>query len=40
MDFLPPKKIKDLDASKPEDLDEQTKTDDPTVSKPEDSDKS
>lgn len=34
-DFLPPKKIKDPDASKPEDWDERAKIDDPTDSKPE-----
>ncbi|XP_054419493.1 calreticulin [Pteronotus mesoamericanus] len=38
-DFLPPKKIKDPDASKPEDWDERAKIDDPTDSKPEDWDK-
>lgn len=38
-DFLPPKKIKDPDANKPEDRDECAKTDDPTDSKPEDWDK-
>uniref|UniRef100_A0A7N9CBK5 Calreticulin n=1 Tax=Macaca fascicularis TaxID=9541 RepID=A0A7N9CBK5_MACFA len=38
-DFLPPKKIKDPDASKPEDWDEPAKIDDPTDSKPEDWDK-
>lgn len=34
-DFLPPKKIKDPDAAKPEDWDERAKIDDPTDSKPE-----
>lgn len=34
-DFLPPKKIKDPDASKPEGWDERAKIDDPTDSKPE-----
>ena len=34
-DFLPPKKIKDPDASKPEDWGERAKIDDPTDSKPE-----
>jgi hypothetical protein len=34
-DFLPPKKIKDPDAVKPEDWDERAKIDDPTDSKPE-----
>lgn len=34
-DFLPPKKIKDPDAAKPEDWDERAKVDDPTDSKPE-----
>ena len=38
-DFLPPKKIKDPDAAKPEDWDERAKIDDPTDSKPEDWDK-
>ncbi|XP_032484388.1 calreticulin isoform X3 [Phocoena sinus] len=38
-DFLPPKKIKDPDAAKPEDWDERAKVDDPTDSKPEDWDK-
>uniref|UniRef100_A0A8D0JRS8 Calreticulin n=2 Tax=Sus scrofa TaxID=9823 RepID=A0A8D0JRS8_PIG len=38
-DFLPPKKIKDPDAVKPEDWDERAKIDDPTDSKPEDWDK-
>lgn len=38
-DFLPPKKIKDPDASKPDDWDERAKIDDPTDSKPEDWDK-
>lgn len=34
-DFLPPKKIKDPNAAKPEDWDERAKIDDPTDSKPE-----
>lgn len=34
-DFLPPKKIKDPDAKKPEDWDEQEKIDDPDDKKPE-----
>ena len=34
-DFLPPKKIKDPDAAKPEDWDDRAKIDDPTDSKPE-----
>ncbi|XP_023408104.2 calreticulin isoform X3 [Loxodonta africana] len=38
-DFLPPKKIKDPSAAKPEDWDERAKIDDPTDSKPEDWDK-
>nr|AAC37307.1 calreticulin [Bos taurus] len=38
-DFLPPKKIKDPDAAKPEDWDDRAKIDDPTDSKPEDWDK-
>lgn len=39
MGLLPPKKIKDPDAVKPEDWDERAKIDDPTDSKPEDWDK-
>jgi len=35
-DFLPPKKIKDPEASKPEDWDDRAKIDDPEDSKPED----
>ncbi|PAV73812.1 hypothetical protein WR25_18820 [Diploscapter pachys] len=38
-DFLPPKKIKDPDAKKPEDWDEREYIDDPDDSKPEDWDK-
>nr|XP_033781151.1 calreticulin [Geotrypetes seraphini] len=38
-DFLPPKKIKDPDAKKPEDWDERAKIDDPEDTKPEDWDK-
>jgi len=38
-DFLPPKKIKDPDAKKPEDWDEREKIDDPEDTKPEDYDK-
>ncbi|KAK3566324.1 hypothetical protein QTP86_032356 [Hemibagrus guttatus] len=38
-DFLPPKKIKDPDAKKPEDWDEREKIDDPDDKKPEDWDK-
>ncbi|XP_003742982.1 calreticulin [Galendromus occidentalis] len=38
-DFLPPKKIKDPEAKKPEDWDEREKIDDPDDSKPEDWDK-
>ena len=38
-DFLPPKKIKDPAASKPEDWDDKEKIDDPEDSKPEDWDK-
>uniref|UniRef100_A0A8C6BEU8 Calreticulin n=1 Tax=Monodon monoceros TaxID=40151 RepID=A0A8C6BEU8_MONMO len=38
-DFLPPKKIKDADAAKPEGWDERAKIDDSTDSKPEDWDK-
>uniref|UniRef100_A0A493TFL0 Calreticulin n=1 Tax=Anas platyrhynchos platyrhynchos TaxID=8840 RepID=A0A493TFL0_ANAPP len=38
-DFLPPKKIKDPEAKKPEDWDERAKIDDPEDSKPEDWDK-
>lgn len=34
-DFLPPKKIKDPDAKKPEDWDEREKIDDPDDKKPE-----
>lgn len=34
-DFLPPKKIKDPEAKKPEDWDERAKIDDPTDTKPE-----
>lgn len=34
-DFLPPKKIKDPEAKKPEDWDERAKIDDPEDSKPE-----
>lgn len=34
-DFLPPKKIKDPDAKKPEDWDEKEKIDDPDDKKPE-----
>merc|ERR1712033_2364 len=35
-DFLPPKKIKDPEASKPEDWDDRAKIDDPEDTKPED----
>jgi len=38
-DFLPPKMIKDPEASKPEDWDDRAKIDDPEDSKPEDYDK-
>ncbi|XP_033115135.1 calreticulin-like [Anneissia japonica] len=38
-DFLPPKKIKDPEASKPDDWDEREKIDDPEDTKPEDWDK-
>jgi calreticulin len=38
-DFLPPKKIKDPEAKKPEDWDDRAKIDDPEDSKPEDWDK-
>ncbi|XP_071799834.1 calreticulin-like [Asterias amurensis] len=38
-DFLPPKKIKDPEAKKPEDWDEREKIDDPEETKPEDFDK-
>ncbi|CAJ0918117.1 unnamed protein product [Ranitomeya imitator] len=38
-DFLPPKKIKDPEAKKPDDWDERPKIDDPEDSKPEDWDK-
>jgi len=38
-DFLPPKKIKDPEAKKPEDWDDREKIDDPEDSKPEDWDK-
>ncbi|XP_039572768.1 calreticulin-like [Passer montanus] len=38
-DFLPPKKIKDPEAKKPEDWDERAKIDDPEDTKPEDWDK-
>lgn len=38
-DFIPPKKIKDPGALKPEDLDEQAKNDDPMDSKPKEWDK-
>uniref|UniRef100_A0A8C2SWU0 Calreticulin n=1 Tax=Coturnix japonica TaxID=93934 RepID=A0A8C2SWU0_COTJA len=38
-DFLPPKKIKDPEAKKPDDWDERAKIDDPEDSKPEDWDK-
>ncbi|XP_015212215.1 calreticulin [Lepisosteus oculatus] len=38
-DFLPPKKIKDPEAKKPEDWDEREKIDDPEDTKPEDWDK-
>ncbi|KAK7501480.1 hypothetical protein BaRGS_00007284 [Batillaria attramentaria] len=38
-DFLPPKKIKDPDAKKPDDWDEREKIDDPDDKKPEDWDK-
>lgn len=34
-DFLPPKKIKDPEAKKPDDWDERAKIDDPEDSKPE-----
>ena len=34
-DFLPPKKIKDPEASKPEDWDDRAKIDDPEDTKPE-----
>uniref|UniRef100_A0AAZ1WZ28 Calreticulin n=1 Tax=Oreochromis aureus TaxID=47969 RepID=A0AAZ1WZ28_OREAU len=38
-DFLPPKKIKDPEAKKPEDWDDRAKIDDPSDTKPEDWDK-
>ena len=38
-DFLPPKKVKDPEAKKPEDWDERAKIDDPEDTKPEDWDK-
>jgi len=38
-DFLPPKKIKDPEAKKPEDWDENATIDDPNDEKPEDCDK-
>lgn len=34
-DFLPPKKIKDPEAKKPEDWDDRAKIDDPSDTKPE-----